>query len=199
VLSEVPDAQTLWLLSTGTGLAPFLSILRTDAPWRRFREVVLVHAVRHARELVYRDMISRLQEQRGSALRYVTFVSREAAPASLAGRIPTAIGDGRLEAALDVRERRDESARDRLMPFMHAERLSVEQRVMLLQGGVPTERGGEICACFGISRATVETAIHKGAESIDAVACATRAGSNCGSCRPEIRALLRGRRALQAA
>ena len=51
----------------------------------------------------------------------------------------------------------------------------------------------------GISRATVETAIHKGAESIDAVACATRAGSNCGSCRPEIRALLRGRRALQAA
>jgi assimilatory nitrate reductase catalytic subunit len=113
--------------------------------------------------------------------------------------IGVVIGDGRLEAALDVRERRDESARDRLMPFMHAERLSVEQRVMLLQGGVPTERGGEICACFGISRATVETAIHKGAESIDAVACATRAGSNCGSCRPEIRALLRGRRALQAA
>jgi ferredoxin/flavodoxin---NADP+ reductase len=49
VLSEVPEAQTLWLLSTGTGLAPFLSILRTDAPWQRFREVVLVHAVRQAR------------------------------------------------------------------------------------------------------------------------------------------------------
>ena len=113
--------------------------------------------------------------------------------------IGVVIGDGRLEAALDVRERRDELARDRLMPFMHAERLSVEQRVMLLQGGVPTERGGEICACFGISRATVETAIHKGAELIDAVACATRAGSNCGCVVPKIRALLRGRRALQAA
>src|SRR5262249_4166822 len=71
VLSEVPDARTLWLVSTGTGIAPFLSILRTEAPWQRFREVVLVHAVRHARELVYAEMISKL-----GRLRYVTFVSR---------------------------------------------------------------------------------------------------------------------------
>ena len=99
VLREVPDARTLWLLSTGTGIAPFLSILRTTAPWQRFREVVLVHAVRHARELVYRDMIARLQKERGGALRYVTFVSREAAAGSLAGRIPAAVLDGRLEAA----------------------------------------------------------------------------------------------------
>jgi ferredoxin--NADP+ reductase len=97
ILSEVPDARTLWLLSTGTGLAPFLSILRTETPWQRFREVVLVHAVRHARELVYRDMIAGLQKERG--LRYVSFVSREAAAGSLAGRIPAAIADGRLAAA----------------------------------------------------------------------------------------------------
>ena len=103
VLREVPDARTLWLLSTGTGIAPFLSILRTEAPWQRFREVVLVHAVRHARELTYRDMISALQKQKGPALRYVTFVSRDAAPGSLAGRIPAAIADGRLEAAAGVR------------------------------------------------------------------------------------------------
>jgi len=101
VLSEVPDAQTLWLLSTGTGLAPFLSILRSDSPWRRFREVVLVHAVRHARELVYRETIGQLQKEK--ALRYVTFVSREAAPGSLAGRIPAALRDGRLEAAAATR------------------------------------------------------------------------------------------------
>ena len=101
ILSEVPDARTLWLLSTGTGLAPFLSILRTETPWQRFREVVLVHAVRHARELVYRDMIAGLQKERG--LRYVSFVSREAATGSLSGRIPAAIGDGRLEAAASAR------------------------------------------------------------------------------------------------
>src|SRR6185295_3891822 len=51
VLSEVPDAANLWLLATGTGIGPFLSILKTEAPWQRFREVVLVHAVRHADEL----------------------------------------------------------------------------------------------------------------------------------------------------
>ena len=93
VLSEVPDAQTLWLVSTGTGLAPFLSILRTQTLWKRFAHVVLVHAVRYANELTYRDLIAQ------TPARYVSFVSREPAPASLAGRIPAAITDGRLEAA----------------------------------------------------------------------------------------------------
>jgi ferredoxin/flavodoxin---NADP+ reductase len=93
VLSEVPDAETLWLVATGTGLAPFLSILRTAAPWRRFKNVVLVHAVRYANELTYKEVIRR------TAARYVTFVSREPAPGALAGRIPAAIADGRLESA----------------------------------------------------------------------------------------------------
>ena len=98
VLSEVPPADTLWLVATGTGIAPFLSILRTEAPWLRYRNVVLVHAVRHARELVYREEITKIHN-----LRYVTFVSREAAPGSLAGRIPAAVRDGRLEAAAGLR------------------------------------------------------------------------------------------------
>jgi len=96
-LSEVPDAETLWLVATGTGLAPFLSILRTDEPWRRFRSVVLVHAVRYASELTYQDLI------RQTRARYVTFVSREQAPGSLAGRIPAAIADGRLEKAAGLK------------------------------------------------------------------------------------------------
>jgi ferredoxin--NADP+ reductase len=94
VLSELPDAETLWLLSTGTGVAPFLSILRTAAPWRRYRNVVLVHAVRYAGELAYREEIAGIEK-----LRYVPFVSREAAPGALAGRIPAAVRDGRLERA----------------------------------------------------------------------------------------------------
>jgi ferredoxin/flavodoxin---NADP+ reductase len=100
VLSEVPDADTLWLVSTGTGLAPFISILRTETPWRRFRNVVLVHAVRHARELAYQETIRKIVKER--SLRFVTFVSREAAQGSLAGRIPAAMRDGRLEAAAGV-------------------------------------------------------------------------------------------------
>jgi len=103
VLSELPDAEVLWLVSTGTGLAPFLSILQTETPWRRFRNIVLVHAVRHAKELVYRDLI------RQKNVRTVSFVSREAHPGSLAGRIPAAIRDGRLEAAAGLRIAPDSS------------------------------------------------------------------------------------------
>ena len=97
VLSEVPDAKTLWLVSTGTGIAPFLSILRTETPWKRFRNVVLVHAVRHAAELVYQDVIRKISKEH--SLHYVTFVSRETHAGALAGRIPAALRDGRLEKA----------------------------------------------------------------------------------------------------
>ena len=95
--------KRLYMFSTGTGIAPFLSILRSATPWQRFRHVVLVHAVRYAKELVYRDLIEVLLDKRKSAFRYVTFVSREAAPGSLAGRIPAAVRDGRLEAAAALR------------------------------------------------------------------------------------------------
>ena len=94
VLPEVPDAETLWLLSTGTGIAPFISMMRSGMPWRRFRNVVLVHAVRHANERVYQEVLHEVP-----GLKYVSFVSRENAPGSLAGRIPAAVRDGRLEAA----------------------------------------------------------------------------------------------------
>ena len=94
VLSELPDAETLWLMSTGTGLAPFISMLRAGEVWTRFRNVVLVHGVRHARELVYQEEL-----KKHARLHYVPFVSREAAPGALEGRIPAAIRDGRLEGA----------------------------------------------------------------------------------------------------
>jgi ferredoxin/flavodoxin---NADP+ reductase len=97
VLSEVPDARTLWLISTGTGIAPFLSMLQDGTCWKRFENVVLVHAVRHASELVYQDLIGTLP-----GLRYVRIVSREAAQGALSGRIPAALRDGRLEAAAGV-------------------------------------------------------------------------------------------------
>ena len=98
VLSEVPAAEDLWLLATGTGIAPFLSILRTATPWERYRRLILVHAVRHANELVYGDLILQLTAQR-LQLTYLRMVSREELSESLQGRIPAAIQDGRLEAA----------------------------------------------------------------------------------------------------
>ncbi|HKW37467.1 MAG TPA: ferredoxin--NADP reductase [Burkholderiales bacterium] len=101
-LSEVPDGENLWLISTGTGIGPFLSILRTEAPWKRFKRVALVHAVRRAEELTHREIIDRLLRGHAGQMSAVSFVSREAAPGALPGRIPAAMEDGRLEAAAGV-------------------------------------------------------------------------------------------------
>ena len=109
------------------------------------------------------------------------------------------IADGRLEAALVLGETRDETARDRLQPYMAMGLLGVEQRNALLHGGDASDRGGEICACLGVSMTTVTAAIADGAASLDAVAASTGAGGNCGSCRPEIRALIRAARIRKAA
>ncbi len=98
VLDEVPSSIHLWLVSTGTGLGPFLSILKTPAPWQRFQRVVLVHAARTADELTYRRDIARIAEAEPKRFTYIPFLSREPADYALAGRIPQAIADGRLEA-----------------------------------------------------------------------------------------------------
>jgi ferredoxin--NADP+ reductase len=99
ILPEVPPAEDLWLVATGTGIAPFLSILRTAAPWQRYRRVILVHGVRNAKELVYANLIEQLMRACPGRLSYVRFVSREKLPGALQGRIPAAVADGRLEAA----------------------------------------------------------------------------------------------------
>lgn len=99
VLSEVPQAQNLWLLSTGTGIGPFLSILRSEAVWARYDRVVLVHAVREAAELSYRDLIAAIGLQRGARFSQVPVLSRELVAGALPGRIPALLADGRLERA----------------------------------------------------------------------------------------------------
>lgn len=96
-LDEVPDGKILWLFATGTGLGPFLSILRTAPAWQRFQSIVLCHAVRHTVELAYQLEIETLQHQYKKQLIYVPFVSREPADFALGGRIPAAIENGQIE------------------------------------------------------------------------------------------------------
>jgi ferredoxin--NADP+ reductase len=97
ILGEVPEADTLWMLSTGTALGPFLSILTTAAAWQHYRNIVLVHAVRTATELTYGEVIESLLEQHPEQLQFIPFVSREDADFAIRARVPVAIEDGRLE------------------------------------------------------------------------------------------------------
>ena len=97
-IAEVPAADVLWCLATGTGIGPFLSILRTAEPWTKFRRIILVHAVRFAEELTYRDAIAAVAAAHPAAFTAISVVSRDSHPGALAGRIPDLIRDGQLEA-----------------------------------------------------------------------------------------------------
>jgi ferredoxin/flavodoxin---NADP+ reductase len=101
-IGELPKAQSLWCLSTGTGVGPFLSMLRTDEPWSKFGRVVLVHAVRHPEDLTYRDAIGAVERARDGAFVYVPVVSRDPHAGALHGRIPALIEDGQLEARASI-------------------------------------------------------------------------------------------------
>ena len=97
VLDEVPEAETLWMLATGTAIGPFLSIMTTEAAWKRYKNIVLVHAVRTVEELVYSDEIKHQLAQHPDQLQFVPFVSREDTDYAIKGRVPAAIEDGKLE------------------------------------------------------------------------------------------------------
>lgn len=90
-LEWLPPAKELWMLATGTGLAPFVSMLREGKVLERFERVVLVHGVRERAHLSYADEI------RSLPLAYLQVVSRE--PSALQGRITTLLQSGELERA----------------------------------------------------------------------------------------------------
>ena len=91
--------------AAATAIGPFLSILGTAAPWQRFRRVVLVHAVRRAEELSYQEQIRSLLARYAGQFVFVPVLSREHSDFALAGRIPKAIADGRLEARAGIKLR----------------------------------------------------------------------------------------------
>ena len=102
VLEEVPSANTLWMLSTGTAIGPFLSILQLGDDLDRFENIVLVHAVRYARDLSYLPLMEQLAERYQGKLRIQTIVSRENHIGSLTGRIPALIESGALEKTVGL-------------------------------------------------------------------------------------------------
>lgn len=103
-LDRFPDGRDLWLLATGTGIAPFLSILQDFEAWQRFERIVLVYSVRQQRELAYQQLIADLPRREyleglGDKLTYVPVVTREQVPGALHGRITQLIETGELERA----------------------------------------------------------------------------------------------------
>ena len=99
--------KRLYLLGTGTGLAPFMSIIRDPDTYEKFDQVILVHGCRLVSELAYRDYITQelpqhefLGEMVSSQLKYYPTVTREPFPTQ--GRIPELIESGRMARDLGL-------------------------------------------------------------------------------------------------
>lgn len=98
--------QDLWLLSTGTGLAPFLSILGDIDVWQHYKKIILVHGVRLYNELTYTDYLNsffthELFQEYADKFIYQPCITRESIeniPSNaLIGRIPALIANSILE------------------------------------------------------------------------------------------------------
>lgn len=103
-LDRFADGRDLWLLATGTGIAPFVSILQDFEAWERFESIKLVYSVREAKELAYLDLIAGLEQrdylaEYAGKLQFIPVVTREQHPGALNGRITTLIENGELERA----------------------------------------------------------------------------------------------------
>ncbi|MGR3484083.1 MAG: ferredoxin--NADP reductase [Paracoccaceae bacterium] len=97
----------LWLFATGTGFAPFASLLRDPETWERFGEVIVTHTCREVAELEYgRAIVEALPDDPligelvGDKLRYYPTTTRETSP--VMGRVTTKIEDGSLFADLGL-------------------------------------------------------------------------------------------------
>ncbi len=96
------QAHDLWLLSTGTGIGPFLSLLDDINVLPHNEKIVLVHGVRYEKDLVYKYLIEHLVQRYEGRLKYVPIVSRESVEGRLQGRIPEFIASGELSRHVDV-------------------------------------------------------------------------------------------------
>jgi ferredoxin--NADP+ reductase len=103
LLRDLKAGKHLYLLSSGTGLAPFMSIIKDPETYDRFEKIVLVHGVRYRSELAYRDYIDweltahdYLGEQVRSKLIYYPTVTRERF--RFEGRVTELIESGKLFA-----------------------------------------------------------------------------------------------------
>lgn len=100
---QEPAPKDLWLLATGTGLAPFLSILGNLDSWQNYDDIVLVYSARTQSELAYLDKIKERQASFGtfveSAARFhfIPIVTRQKVAGCLNKRLPILIANGQLE------------------------------------------------------------------------------------------------------
>lgn len=101
------DGKELIMLSTGSGIAPFLSIIKQPQIWQRFDTLALIHSVSHSSELLYQDSMNELKNNEifidaGANFIYQPVLTREKKTGCLDKRLPELISDHTLSHALNL-------------------------------------------------------------------------------------------------
>jgi ferredoxin--NADP+ reductase len=157
VINNVLPGKRLYLLATGTGLAPFMSIIRDPETYERFEHVVIAHGVRYASELGYSDYIRNqlpqhecIGEQVQKQLHYYPTVTRE--PFANQGRITDLLDNGKLCKDIGLPEL--DAEHDRVMICGSPNML--EDLVTMLNARGFNEGSSHAPAQYTIERAFVE-------------------------------------------
>ncbi len=142
-LDQLAPGRDLWLLASGSGLGPFLSILREPQVWQDFECLIVAHSVRRADELAYREDIlalpsGELFEGARAKLAYLPVVTREPGATALSARLQQLLADGRLEAAAGAALTREDA---RVMICGNPQ-MAQELRQALAARGLKTTRRG---------------------------------------------------------
>lgn len=156
LIENLAPGGTLWLFATGTGLAPFLSLIRDPETYDRYDRIVVAHTVRLVSELAYRTLIAeRLAEHEllGDLVRdkllYYPSVTREPFPNQ--GRVTTLVESGRICTDLGLPPITPE--RDRAM-LCGSEAMNADMRALLEARGF-TEGANNRPGTFVVEKAFV--------------------------------------------
>ncbi|HWS40489.1 MAG TPA: ferredoxin--NADP reductase [Arenimonas sp.] len=146
LISDVHPGKVLYLLSTGTGLAPFLATIKDPETYERFEHIVLVHGVRYQSDLAYADYIRNelprheyLGEQISRQLHYVPVVSRE--PFTLNGRATDLLANGAIPASIGLPPLNPES--DRAMICGSPQMLADFRNILDCRGFLASKKIGQ--------------------------------------------------------
>ncbi|AYN24520.1 FAD-binding oxidoreductase [Buchnera aphidicola] len=102
-LDEIQTCETLWMFATGTAIGPYCSILQEGKDVNRFKNIVLIHAVRYKNDLTYLPLMKELHKKYNGKLKIETILSREKIDNSLHGRIPFLLKNQILEKKIGLK------------------------------------------------------------------------------------------------
>jgi ferredoxin--NADP+ reductase len=101
-LDSLPPSRYLWMLATGTGVGPFLSILRSGDAWDKYERIILAYSVKTKREQAYLEDILNLVEKNHPKLNFLSFITQENVPGTFNKRITTALESGELGSSVGL-------------------------------------------------------------------------------------------------